>query len=148
LVEGVVERGAAVPGGTEHHALPRRGGIGLPRVVGGHQSRHVDERGRIRRFPCERAHVHHWPPVTMDPTATAAWGRRVLTGAGCSPCPIACATAGPGITPCAARCRACMSGHCSPNGTTAGSRKPPRRIPSGLGVAHISDVLERAPSRK
>ena len=47
LVEGVVERGPAMPGGAEHHALRGHGGIRSLRVVGGDQPRHVDEDGRI-----------------------------------------------------------------------------------------------------
>ncbi len=58
LVEGLLERRSAMSRGAERHALPRYGGIGPLRVVGGDQPRHVDEHRRLRGLSRERANLH------------------------------------------------------------------------------------------
>ena len=45
LVEGVVQRRAAMPGGAEGHALRRHGGIGAIDIVG------RDKAGDVRQHP-------------------------------------------------------------------------------------------------
>src|SRR5208282_143723 len=51
LIEGVLERTAAMPGSTEHHALRGHGWIGSARIVSVHQLRNIDQNRRLGRFP-------------------------------------------------------------------------------------------------
>ena len=53
LVEGVIERGAAMAGSSKHDALCGHGWIRLPRVIRGHQPGHVDQQRRIGRLACK-----------------------------------------------------------------------------------------------
>ena len=57
LVEGVVERGAAMPRGAERHPLRRHRRIGLAGEIGRHQPRHVRQHGRRSGLAGERVYV-------------------------------------------------------------------------------------------
>jgi hypothetical protein len=61
LVEGAVERRAAMSGCAERHTLRRRRGIGAPRVVGVDQLGGIDELCRRRQVPCPR--IDPWAGV-------------------------------------------------------------------------------------
>jgi hypothetical protein len=50
LVEGTVERAAAMPGGPEGHALRGHGWVRMPRVIGRQEIGDVDETRRIGDF--------------------------------------------------------------------------------------------------
>src|SRR5208282_393206 len=67
LIEGVLERTAAMPGSTEHHALRGHGWIGSARIVSVHQLRNIDQNRRLGRFPCFRTDVHDWFLFRMRP---------------------------------------------------------------------------------
>src|SRR6266852_6149975 len=58
LVEGVVERAAAMPGGSEHDPLRGDGWIWSPCVIGGHQLGNIDENRRFRKCSCHWTHFH------------------------------------------------------------------------------------------
>src|SRR5208337_5343967 len=58
LIEGVVQRRAAMPGGPEGHALRRHGGIGAIDIVGGEESGYVHQHRCFGRLSCVRAYFH------------------------------------------------------------------------------------------
>ena len=64
LVEGVVERGAAMPRGAERHPLRRNRRVGLAREIGRHQPRDVRQHRRIDDLAGERIDFGgHWVPL-------------------------------------------------------------------------------------
>ena len=58
LVESPVERGAAMAGSAEGHALRRHRRIGAFGIVSRDEIRNVDQRGRVGRRSCEGTHFH------------------------------------------------------------------------------------------
>src|SRR5271166_5594118 len=58
FVERVVERTAAMPGGSERDALRGDGWIRLPGVVGRHQLVNIDEDRRVSGLTRKRTHFH------------------------------------------------------------------------------------------
>ena len=69
LVEGVVERGAAMPGGAERNPLRRYGRVGLARKIGRHQPRHIGQHRRLGGLAGERIYVGgHWVPLNNSGT--------------------------------------------------------------------------------
>ncbi|MCY1420473.1 hypothetical protein D9M71_360950 [compost metagenome] len=61
FVEAQVERAAPVAGGTEGHALGGDRGIGLAGVIGGQQSRDIDQRASWSRFTRQWTEIHAKP---------------------------------------------------------------------------------------
>jgi len=67
LVEGVVERRAAMARGAERHPLRGNCRIGLAREIGRHQPRNIGEHGRRDRFAGQRMDVSHGIPLEVVP---------------------------------------------------------------------------------
>ena len=79
LVEGALERRAAVPRRPERDALGRDGRIGVLRVVRGHQSRDVDQHRGWSRRSGKRTDLHHLGTNTLQQALIAAGVRSPST---------------------------------------------------------------------
>ena len=66
LVEGVVQRRAAVSGGSKSHPVRRHGRIGAIDIVGGNQAGDVGQHLGLGWFTGIRGDAHHLPPVAIS----------------------------------------------------------------------------------
>ena len=66
FVEGVVQRRAAMPGGSEGHPLRRHGGIGSIDVVGGDETGNVGQHPGLGGFPGIIGNAHQLPPRAIS----------------------------------------------------------------------------------